>query len=592
MARPGKFFGPLQQQGRWLAMLLLCATANVALAQTSIDDNSADPPTRVARLSYVDGDLGFLPVGATDWSDANLNRPLIIGDRLSSSQGARAELEFGGSTLRMDGATDVGVLDLNDQLTQIELTQGSVNLSVRHLDEGQSYEIDTPTLALVINQPGTFRVDADGNGTQVTAIEGDATVYGDNNAQRAVYAGRSYHFDAPDLASVTVSDLGRGDGFDAWNDQRNQRYAQSDSSQYVSDDVVGYQDLDQYGNWQQSSDYGAIWYPNQVASDWAPYRDGHWAYIAPWGWTWVDDSAWGYAPYHYGRWAYTPRGWGWIPGPRDVRPIYAPALVAFVGGGGWSIGVSSGPVGWFPLGPGEIYNPWYHASRGYYTNINVRNLGGRRGGDYRAAIDNHYDRYRQGLPPKDGRYANRDAPRGFTAVPGGDFSGGRNVRRNLVQVDARARTAAPMLNRNVNQFRPNPDAAVMARNAHVRSLPAGGFNRDVVARHAPPTPTAQTMTRPERAGGSVRAAPSQVRLLDSRPAPAPGVRANVDAPRAAMPSERFARPISNGDVTRQPMDQGRQGTSPAARFQRVQPDARTNAAADERVQRYQGSRNV
>ncbi len=62
-------------------------------------------------------------------------------------------------------------------------------------------------------------------------------------------------------------------------------------------------------------------------------------------------------------------------GPRGVRSIYAPALVAFVGGGGWSVGIG-GLVGWFPLGPGEIYNPWYRCGRNCYTNVNYNNLRG------------------------------------------------------------------------------------------------------------------------------------------------------------------------------------------------------------------------
>jgi len=632
----GKFFIPLQRQGQILAVLLLCAAASLAQAQSSSADSRADPPNRVARLSYVAGDLGFLPAGATTWSDANLNRPLTIGDRLSSDPGARAELEFGGGTLRMDGGTDVGLLDLNDQLAQVELTQGTLSLSVRHLDDGQSYEIDTPTVALVIDQPGTFRVDLDRSGrdTQITAFDGDATVYGENNAQRVIHSGRSYRFTDPGLAVVTISQIRAGDGFDAWAVRRDQRYAQSDSSQYVSDDVVGYQDLDQYGSWQESSDYGAVWYPNQVAADWAPYRDGHWAYIAPWGWTWVDDMPWGYAPYHYGRWAYTRRGWGWIPGPRTARPVYAPALVAFVGGGGWSIGIGTGPVGWFPLGPGEIYNPWYRASRGYYTQVNIVNIRARHGYDYRTDIDDHYHRYQRGLPPSDGRHVNRDAPRGFTAVPGHDFAGGRNVRRNLVQVDARRRDDAPMLARGINQFRPNPDAAVMLRNAHARNLPSGAFHRDVVARHAPPAEAeaAQGMARSERANNSPRAAlpVSNVRLLNTQspqlPNPPAISRLNADTsepgryrnPAAGLrenampPTEPFARPARNENVgPRQAMPRpgvsyistgnqnpvrpeyrGNPDLPPAAQIQRAEPLDRLSAPHDERAPRYGADRRA
>ncbi|MEO8998253.1 MAG: DUF6600 domain-containing protein [Rhodanobacter sp.] len=486
-----KLFAPLSRHWRPLAIMLLCTAAGLAQAQSASDD-SADPPSRVARLSYIAGDLGFLPAGAKDWIDASVNRPLTTGDRLSTSQGARAELELGGGSLRMDGQTDFGLLDLNDQLAQIELTQGTLNLTVRHLGQGQSYEIDTPTVALVVDQPGSFRVDIDDNGgsTRITAFDGGATVYGENNAQRTINPGRSYRFVDSSLAAVSISDIGGGDAFDGWVSGRDRRYAQSSSRQYVSDDVIGYQDLDQYGDWQSSSDFGEVWYPARVAVDWAPYRDGHWAYIAPWGWTWVDDSPWGFAPYHYGRWAYTHRGWGWIPGPREVRPIYAPALVAFVGGGGWSIGIGSGPVGWFPLGPGEIYNPWYRASRNYYTRVNVTNINVHNTYNHTTIINNinnSYNDYRSGQPVRGGHYVNRDAPRGFTAVPGNTFAGGRHVQRNLVQVDPRRLATAPLVSRDANKLRPIAGDAQPSRNTHARNLPAGGFNREVVARHAPPT---------------------------------------------------------------------------------------------------------
>lgn len=503
---------------RWLSAVLLCA-ALVGGVQAQAADDASDPPSRVARLSYLAGDVGFLPAGARDWSDASVNRPLTTGDRLSTSADARAELELGGSTLRIDGGADFGLLDLDDQIAQIELTQGTLSLSVRDLDAGQSIEIDTPTVALVVDRPGNFRVDV-GDGTRDTRIsvrDGSATVYGEDSAQRSVSAGRSYVFGDSALARVSISDLDGDDAFDAWAVSREQRYVRSDSRQYVSDQVIGYQDLDQYGDWQSDTDYGAVWYPTAVATDWAPYRSGHWAYIAPWGWSWVDDAPWGFAPYHYGRWAHVHGRWGWIPGPRDIRPVYAPALVAFVGGGGWSVGIGSGPVGWFPLGPGEIYNPWYRASRSYYTRVNITNIRVRRGEDrgrYGRDIDNHYDRYRRGLPVRGERYANRNAPRALTTVSGQTFASGRPVRGNAQRVDPRALANATVLPRGI-AARPAAGASVLPRSAHARALPTGGFNREVVARRAPPAAAAERVapTTGQRAQRPATATPSRVRLL-------------------------------------------------------------------------------
>jgi hypothetical protein len=577
-------FSPFRFGWRVPAILLLCAAASLAQAQSARDDDSADPPSRVARLSYVSGDLGLLPAGAKDWSDASVNRPLTSGDRLSTGNDARAELELGGASLRMDGQTDFGLLDLNDQLAQIELTQGTLNVTVRAIDDGQSYEIDTPAVALVIDQPGSFRVDIgdDGGSTQVTAFDGGATVYGDNNAQRTINPGRSYRFVDSSLAAVAITDIAGGNAFDAWSSERDRRYASSDSSQYVSDDVVGHQDLDQYGDWQDTGDYGAVWYPTHVAADWAPYRDGHWAYIAPWGWTWVDDSPWGFAPYHYGRWAYTHRGWGWIPGPRGVRPIYAPALVAFVGGG-WSVGIGGGPVGWFPLGPGEIYNPWYRCGRRCYTDVNIRNIRNHRGHDRRADIDDHYNRYRNGSPSRGDHYANRGAPRGFTAVPGNTFAGGRHVQRNLVRVDPRRLAAAPIVSHDANKLRPLAGGAQPSRNPRLRHLRSGGFDRAVVARHAPPV-MAQDAHGPGRGNRSVGAPRtgmpvSHVRVLNPREGLDRGTRrvgadrvVGNDARRPASPQQQLPPITRIGAGTPPPMRHDNRtesrggGALPSARF--------------------------
>ncbi|RCS29763.1 hypothetical protein DEO45_11500 [Rhodanobacter denitrificans] len=525
MPRSAELSASWRRHWRALAIVLLCAAAGLVQAQSRPGDG-VDPPSRVARLSYIAGDLGLLPAGARDWSDANINRPLTTGDKLSSARDARAELEFGGGTLRIDDRTDVGLLDLDDKLAQLELTRGTLNLTVRRLGDGQSYEIDTPTVALVVDRPGTFRVDVDDRdgGTQVTAFDGDATVFGENNAQRTINPGRSYRFTDASLATVTITDIDGGDAFDDWVNGRERRYARSESRRYVSEDVVGYQDLDQYGSWRDTSEYGAVWFPSQVDSDWAPYRTGHWAYIAPWGWTWVDDAPWGFAPYHYGRWAYVGGGWGWIPGPVDVRPIYAPALVAFVGGGSWSIGIGSAPVGWFPLGPGEVYNPWYRCDRSYYTRVNVTNIYVNNTTINRTTvinnIDNQYNNYRAGRPLREAAYANRMAPRGFTAVPGHAFADGSRVQRDRIRVDPRKLADAPVLVRGANRSPPVAGSAMPPRSAHVRDLPTGGFERTVVARHAPPgvTPEAVARGRIAQSAAATRdeASHPNVRMLDAR----------------------------------------------------------------------------
>ncbi|GLQ47737.1 proline-rich exported protein [Dyella lipolytica] len=510
------------------ALLLICA--GFAYAQSDDGQGDAgDPPARVARLAYAAGDLGLMPAGSTDWSAADVNRPLTNGDKLSSGPGARAELELGGASLRINGQSDIGLLNLNTQVGQFELTQGTLNLTVRNLDQGASYEIDTPTLALVIDQPGSFRVDVgnDGVSTTVTVFQGAGVVFGENNAQRDVYNGRSYLFSDSTLNSVAVSEIEGSDAFDAWCSDRDAQYENTASAQYVSDDVVGAQDLNQYGNWQVDNDYGAVWYPANVVVGWAPYRYGHWVWIAPWGWTWVDGLPWGFAPYHYGRWAFIRGAWGWIPGPPRIRPIYAPALVAFVGIG------AGGPVGWFPLGPHEVYNPWYRSSRNYYTNVNITNITVGRGYDRGALLDNihhQYGFYQSGRPVPNATYANRNAPHAFTAVPAQAFASARNVQSSQVHMNPQQMAAAAVIAPTTLQ-RPSSASFGQPRLINARPLPSTSFNRQVVAVGRPAAAVAATASfRSSQPASNVRVL--GVRPRSPNPIPEP------------MHPENFARPAA------------------------------------------------
>lgn len=551
---------------RWhvLLTLLLLLCVGVASAQDdSGQDNASDPPARVARLSYASGDLGLMPAGSTEWSAADLNRPLTNGDKLSSGPDARAELELGGAALRIHSQSDLGVLNLSDQIGQFELTEGTLNITVRSLDQGATYEIDTPTLALVINQPGTFRVDvgANGNGTTVTVIDGGGIVYGENSVQREVFSGRSYQFADPSLSDMTVSDIQGRDEFDAWCNDRDAEYANASTAQYVPNDVVGGQDLNQYGNWEQDQDYGNVWYPTTVVAGWAPYSLGHWVWIGPWGWTWVDSMPWGFAPYHYGRWAFLHGRWGWLPCPPHARPIYAPALVAFVGIG------RGGPVGWFPLGPHEVYNPWYRASRNYYTNVNLTNIRIARNYNQTEVINNihhQYGFYRDGRPVSGVTYANRDAPHAFTAVPADVFAGARRVQGNQIHMDPRQLAATPVASPATLQ-RPSAASFGPPRGANTRPLPAAGFNRPVMAVRAPAPSAAGAPDAGFHAGPSA----SNVHVLNASPQSAPRVVSGQAFPRYAAPqpqaSPRPAAPALPQVPHFAPAEQIRQ-VQPAPRY--------------------------
>lgn len=453
-------------------------------ATASVSASFYDPPGRVARLSDVRGELSYSPSGEDGWYDLYRNRPLVRGDRLWTDQGAHAELQIGSSAIRMGQNTSLEFLELNDRLVQVEVSEGSVNLRIRRMYPGQEFEVATPSLAFVIRRPGNYRIDVDTDyaDTTVTVWRGDGIAYGDGD-RFPVRAGDAVTFYGNDLRDYELYGLPQMDEFDRYALNRDRRMDQSVSLRYMSDDIVGYSDLDGYGSWRPLQGYGAAWFPNQVSRDWAPYSDGQWIWQEPWGWTWVDNAPWGFAPSHYGRWVYDAGRWGWLPGPRTYRPTYAPALVVFVGDSGWNGSAGLGgdaSIGWFPLGPRDVYIPPYQTSREYFSRVNVSNaaING-------AAVSQVYGSYaNRSVNPTRINYANRSVPTAVTAVPASVFAGARPVRGSAVRLDR-----AAIANGQLSRLAPvAPSAsAVQGPNAAARVRPPHeARQRPVFVRNAPP----------------------------------------------------------------------------------------------------------
>lgn len=355
-----------------IAILLLVALSAPAFA----DDD--DPPSVVARISYLNGNVSFEPSGENEFAQASLNYPITTGDRIYTDQGARAELETVGIAVRLSGNTDITTTNLSDRFLQFGISQGTARFRAYNLSEDQSIEIDTPNAAFTILRAGNYRVETfpDSDTTFVTVTSGELGISGTDDGA-TVRAGQSVRLTGSNPPEIEYVSAPGSDDFDQWCGDRDQRYSRSRSAQYVSQDVPGYEDLDDYGRWEPASDYGQVWYPTAVPVGWVPYRNGHWAWVDPWGWTWVEDEPWGFAPFHYGRWVFVGSRWGWVPAPPVARrPCYAPALVAFVGGGGFSLSVrvGGGVQAWFPLGPNEPYYPPYHHSDVYLRQVNVTNV--------------------------------------------------------------------------------------------------------------------------------------------------------------------------------------------------------------------------
>src|SRR6266540_2721792 len=471
----------------------LCGAAALLACATVL----ADPPGRVARLAQINGTVSFSPAGEEEWVLAQPNRPLVTGDRVWSDAGSRAELQIGTASARLGSNTSATILNLDDRVVQIEVAQGTLNLRVRRVYSDQVFEIDTPNLAFSIRRAGDYRIDVDpnGNATIVRVRSGEGEAWGEGAAY-VVGAGQQYTFQGEGLRDYYVDSLPPPDEFDRWSLDRNRREDAALSSRYVSPDVVGYSDLDEYGSWRNVEGYGNVWFPTTVAVGWVPYRTGHWGWIDPWGWSWIDEAPWGFAPFHYGRWAFVSSRWCWVPGPIAVRPIYAPALVAFIGGGGFSLSISTGPVtgiGWFPLGPGEVYRPSYAVSRTYFTSVNVSNTVVNT-----TVVNNVYNN----VNVTNIVYRNREAPGAVTAVSTAAFTGAQPVARNVIPVPREVITREPVS--NVVAVAPSHTSVLAAGAAAAGAAtavavakrpPPAALERRVVAKTAPPPPPPSFATK-------------------------------------------------------------------------------------------------
>ncbi len=577
-----------------------------------------DPPGRAARLNYITGPVSFQPAGVTDWVDAAINRPLTTGDHLWVSDGARAEMHIGSTALRLNANTAFQFLNLDDRTVQISVTEGTLTVRLRYLGENQTFEVDTPNMAFTLLRPGEYRIDAnpDAQTTTVTVREGQGEVTGAGQAlnvppfQQAVIAGDQQ-------VSANLNPAPEPDGWDRWCMDRDRREDHPRSARYVSPEMTGYEDLDAYGHWDERPPYGPVWIPAAVPVGWAPYHYGHWAWVAPWGWTWVDDAPWGYAPFHYGRWAFMGGMWGWCPGPIGVAPVYAPALVAWVGGPRFGMGLSfgvGGGVGWFALGFGEPFLPAYAVSPGYFNRVNVSNTMINRNVNITNVYNTTYinnSRNCANCTVTNLRYANQNVQGAVAAMPQNAFASGRPVAQAGMTVPAsQARGFSAVASPAVAPQRAAVFGARAGTMASAARPPAGVMSRPVVARTPPPAapvpfarqqaslaqnpgrPVAPSALRNMQSSAPVR---QPVRVVGAAPAPnrpaaAPGGwRTFSNGPAnggqrpaaAAAPRPQSAPAPQSGRGWSQPAQrpQPSVGAQPAARpqpEQRTQPAARQN----------------
>jgi hypothetical protein len=405
----------------------------VAIALATAPLAWADPPARVGRLSQISGTVSSHAGDEDHWSPAVLNEPVTSGNAFWTEPNSHAEIHVGSTALRMDGSTELDVTQLDDSGLQSRLTQGTMAIHVPQIHDGETYVVTTPRGTITLLRGGRYHIDAgtDADPTRVTVLQGQAQVTSPGS-ELVVGQGENARITGTETIAYAIEQAAPT-ALDSWDPPRASRAPEPLTARYVSPETTGYEDLDTAGRWREEPNYGPVWYPQAVPVDWAPYRYGHWRWVAPWGWTWIDDAPWGFAPFHYGRWAYIGNSWGWVPGPVIVeRPVYAPALVVFIGGDHWHPDYwhdRDEAVGWFPLAPHEAYRPTYPASVNYIHNVNVTN------------VTNVTNLTVNNINATNDRYSNRTHA---TVVSQAAFTGARPIAGAAVAIPASTLAQAPI----------------------------------------------------------------------------------------------------------------------------------------------------
>jgi hypothetical protein len=558
-----------------LGMLTPAILATVMASAASAQD--VEPPALVGRISGIDGGVSMIRAGEQEWFQAGVNEPISIGDAVYTQDGGDARLEIGATSLFVQPDSEIDIATLDQSTGQIRLDTGTLDLRVSALPTTEGLSIATPRGTVQLTQVGVYRISAgtEDQPTTVTAWNGAAQL-GNTSAAITVQPGQTLSITGTTEQPQYAFQGAPGALPTEW---RTPPHVFAASEQrYVAADMTGAEDLYQYGAFQTVQQYGAVWYPRNVPADWQPYRYGHWEYVAPWGQTWIDDQPWGFAPFHYGRWAYVGNRWGWVPGQYEPHPVYAPALVAFVGGGGFSAAISFGggaAIGWVPLGPGEVYRPPYHVSETYVQNIN------------KTVIINNttINNFRPGQERPVASLANA---RFATVVPAAAMSGGRPIAAVAMHVQPQALqhvSANPQVVTEVPRApataahpaaRPGPVAPVaITRGGPAAPRPALPPAHGPGAQPGRPVAPVKQEEQPARPG-----APTKQEEQPARPGATPvPPRANAPTPErpATPPANRpeAARPEAGRPETARPESARPETAKPeAARPEAARPEAK------------------
>ncbi|QKV58402.1 MAG: hypothetical protein HT580_15450 [Dechloromonas sp.] len=393
---------------------------------------AGDPPGRVGRLSQIQGDVIFRSDRQDPGSPATINWPVSSGAIIDTERRSRAEVWVGSTAYRLDSNSRAEFVTVNDQIVDLLLANGTLAVTIRDRDQADDLQIVTPGGRVRFPGPGRFRIEVWPDRTSLAAQSGSAEIL-TGERPLTVRPGEMATLDERGLLGIDTAPY--GDDFDAWVSAQDNRERSNAARRHVSPYMTGYQDLDAYGDWSSSPDYGTVWYPRAVASDWAPYRDGRWAWVEPWGWTWIDAAPgvrafplrtlgadWRALGLGTGQLCGTPRlcaGTGRLGRRSRLEPPYRIRLHP-----------GSRLV---PAGTARGHVPAYRTSPTYVRQINVTH------------VHNHAYIDRALRPEYRPKYAYQGHPHAVTVVPANTLREGKTIdNRNIRPYDKQALEQAPV----------------------------------------------------------------------------------------------------------------------------------------------------
>ena len=489
-----------------LSALLLLSTQTRAADDTT--DDEYEEHARVLRVSLIKGEVrSLLRAGENEWERARLNTPLVEGDTLSTGRDSRLEIQADSRNfIRVGPDSVLKVVTLRDEGIALSLSEGTATFRLSRFEQDKEYfEVDAPRSTIAAERTGQYRIDVSRDGAVSVTVreDGRARVYS-NNSGFELRSGRTarLYIDSAGEADWDLIRAAEFDEWDSWNREREEylasRLKYEGRDRYYDAEVYGAEELDLYGDWQYTSDYGYVWRPHTTVINnyynWAPYRYGHWVWCNPYGWTWVADEDWGWAPYHYGRWVYVNNYWCWAPrgyGYQYRRAWWRPALVNFV-----TINIGSDRhYCWYPLtyGQRDPRGRWW--SRRYEPLTPLR----------RGEVDRL-------------RRANPAILRAVTTVPAREFGAG-NLRARAAAQDLaqRALTSDPVQRGQQPAARPDgPRALRPAGAGNNRVRDANGREVLTIVRPAPVGPARDLPNRDTGAAARTPGVPLDAELRRTR----------------------------------------------------------------------------